>query len=147
MFLLCPNSVQSLVQDNSTDPTPPPKKPHIHHPSPSPCHRITSGWHHLSGALVSSGFSVIPPDSLQSNLTLQLECVTLSCWKFFCGSNIQDQIQGINPLSNPYSLTLHTSTILNHYQSPKRSVLSLCASVQLVPPISLSTPALQRVSL
>lgn len=46
-------------------------------------------------------FSNVPSNHcLQSNLTLNSECVTPSCWKFFCGSHKRNQIQGINPSSS-----------------------------------------------
>lgn len=119
MFLLCSKSVQSLVQDNSTRPTPPPQKPHIHHPSPSPCHRITSGWHHFSGALVSSGLAVIPPNTVSraishSNLSVSHLLVENSLWLQHTGSNPRywpslqsllpypSHLNNTKPLSVPY---------------------------------------------
>lgn len=67
-------------------------------------------------------FSNVPSNHcLQSNLTLNSECVTPSCWKFFCGSHKRNQIQGINPPPSPCSLILHTSAILNHHLSSKWS--------------------------
>lgn len=103
--------------------------PSLSIPMPQNYLRLTS---YLRGTSLLC-FSNVPSNHcLQSNLTLNSECVTPSCWKFFCGSHKWNQIQGINPPSSPCSLILHTSTILNHHQSSKWSLLSLCASVQFV---------------
>lgn len=66
------------------------KRLYVHHPPPSQCLRITSGWHHLRLTSSLRGtsllwFSSVPSNyCLQSNLTFKPECVCHSLVKSSC---------------------------------------------------------------
>lgn len=80
-------SIIGVWQFHPSHPTSKKYLPSLSIPMPQNYLRLTSS---LRGTSLLWFSSVPSNHCLQSNLTLKLECIKPSCWKLFCGFNIQD---------------------------------------------------------